>query len=869
MADSQVLQDIDNIKIPYPTEGVIRTAQLDDTVSPPNSAQLATNMNFDRVGAIITRPGVTQYVNNLTGPIINFGTLHNEVVPPGYANLTQLGTIADLTNNFKDPAVVYVNPTKVAVFWTGAANVGICQNFTIDEVTGDITPIGTPLTFDVSVGLVNQALLISPTQVMNAWLSTSNHGVAQVFDVSGDSIVALSSAYTFDTAYGSSLSLSIVDSTHVICFYNTTGSGTGIATIFAINLTSGAVSQPGSNTTFHTGSSSDYSAASLNDGIHFVNFRADPSGGVAESFSVNTGTWAITKISTLNWDTQGNQNNAMSMNDGEHFVDVYIGPGLKAKAQAFNVNLSTFAITTVGTPVTISPSATNNDLNATGFGDGQHFLSFYSTALGTGFVQMLAVNPSTFNMSLMGNLLSGYDFANSGYTASADLTATKIIAVWGNVGAAEGEAVIFEAYGDIVEGRWLYAANGSEIYNTETTSGGVWTPVRTGLQTVSKPRFAQFLNYLWMVNGNSQTGGDPVATSDGGAFGSDLVPANLPQGDYIHGGFEGRVWIADSVLSIIYYTDIVQFTPPNVFTLTYNDQVNFITTIAPQTGETFTGFCEVPKALLVFTQNTITRIYGAASIDAYPAYNVGTYSQESIINNVKNGIYFHHSSGFYQFTPNVYAAQPTEISRRIIDFVKAIPRSNYEDITGVYDGFDNVEWSVGTVTVEGVTYQNCVCRFTISTQVWTIYDYIGNGITAMIFYDDGTNLNHLMGTSAGQTGQMDVGTSDFGQPFYYEFIDRWRSFTAMYYQTQRIDAVSVYHENAAGANITYQGDKAGANQWKPLGVIDSDIQSLVPNGNSEDFTVTRLRIAGTTKGVPIIIHGVEIIQVTQKGQAHN
>src|SRR5690606_2139719 len=132
--------------------------------------------------------------------------------------------------------------------------------------------------------------------------------------------------------------------------------------------------------------------------------------------------------------------------------------------------------------------------------------------------------------------------------------------------------------------------------------------------------------------------------------------------------------------------------------------------------------------------------YGATSLDAYPAYNVGTFSQESIVE-TKTGIFFHHSSGFYQFD---YGSQPVEISRRIIDFVQAIPRAAHADITGVYAGFDAVAWSVGQVTVEGVVYANCVLRYTISTQVWTVYDYPGIIIPANIYYDDGTNLNHLL-----------------------------------------------------------------------------------------------------------------------------
>lgn len=872
MADPQVLADIDNIKIPYPTEGVIRTAQLDDTVAPPDSAQLAVNMNFDRVGAIMTRPGVTSYADQLADAINNFGTLHNEVVPAGYANITQLGTIEDFQTTMKYPSAVKVSDTKVALFWADENNHGFAQNLKIDEITGDITPLGTPIEFESSFNENNAATFVSANLVMNTWTTSGNNGLAQAFDASLDQIAADGSPANFDSGVASGMRLSIIDANHFLLFYIST-SNAAVAVVLAVDLSTGGVSIPGSPATIKAGPNGSLSLCALGDGVHFMGVwdsGSSPVGGLAQTMAVNLSTWAVTALSSpLVFDTAVQVQNAISCLDGQHFVNIFRNHSGLLAAQAFSVDLSTFAITTIGTGLVV-PLTTGDDITAAGF-NGFNFLVTYETAPGVGTVQMMATDPTTFDMSLVGTKLTGYDFSGTGNTTVINLTPTVVLVGWGNVSALDGQAVMFEAFGTVVEGRWLYAGYDDKVANLPAGST-TWTDRRTGLATVSKPRFAQFLNYIWMVNGNQQIGGDPIATSNGGDFGTTLVPDNFPQGDYIHGGFEGRVWVADATLGIIYYTDIVQFTPPNVYTLTYNDQVNFITTIAPQTGETFTGFCEVPRALLVFTQNTITRIYGAASIDAYPAYNVGTYSQESIINNVKNGIYFHHSSGFYQFTPNVYAAQPTEISRRIIDFVKAIPRENYENITGVYDGFDNVEWSVGPVTVEGVLFQNCVCRFTISTQVWTIYDYVlgnDNGITAMIFYDDGVHLNHLMGTSTGQTGQMDVGTTDFGEPFYFEYIDRWRAFTDMYYLTKRIDAVSIYHENAAGTNLLYQQEGSGPNAWKQLGAVDQSPNSIVPNGNSENFNVLRLRLAGTTKGAQIVIHGLEIMQITQKGQSKN
>lgn len=234
----------------------------------------------------------------------------------------------------------------------------------------------------------------------------------------------------------------------------------------------------------------------------------------------------------------------------------------------------------------------------------------------------------------------------------------------------------------------------------QSWDGSTWTTRRT-TTVPTKARFSQWLNKLYMVNGT-----DALQCCDGtSAFAatSGFVPATaMPIGDYIQAGFDGRIWIANKANDALYYSDIVQFTPPSTYTLTYT-ATNFIQSLSPQDGESITGLFRVPKALLVFKQNHIFRVYSASNVDAYPAYNVGTYSQESIVQ-AKDGLYFHHSSGFYKFT---YDGQPTEISRRVIDFVKAIPRASYDNIVGVYDGYDAIKWSVGSLTVDGVTYANC------------------------------------------------------------------------------------------------------------------------------------------------------------------
>jgi hypothetical protein len=406
----------------------------------------------------------------------------------------------------------------------------------------------------------------------------------------------------------------------------------------------------------------------------------------------------------------------------------------------------------------------------------------------------------------------------------------------------------------------LFAQVGTAV---SVWNGTTWTSVRT--TTVStKARFSQFLNRVWMVNGNA---GDVPKTSNGGAFDTTDVPGTLPKGDFIEAGYGGRVWIADAAKDILYYTDIVQSTDGTTYVspLTFSLTENFIAKFSPQDGESITGLFRVPKALLLFKQNHIYRVYSTTNVDPYPAYNVGTYSQESIVQG-KDGVYFHHSSGFYKFT---YDSQPTEISRRVSDFVKAIPRASYENIVGVYDGFDAIKWSIGPVTVEGVAYANCQMRYSISTQVWTIYDFNDKAITAMVRYDNGTTIEQIAGTSAGLVGKLDSGYTDFGDAIYFELIDRWRSFLDMYSHSKKINGVAVMAENAGGALVQYQVQKEQPNKWGDIGTLKNDYAGLFPNVDIEDFNQMRFRIRGNSTGTPIIFKGIEILKLSDEGYDEN
>ena len=380
--------------------------------------------------------------------------------------------------------------------------------------------------------------------------------------------------------------------------------------------------------------------------------------------------------------------------------------------------------------------------------------------------------------------------------------------------------------------------------NVYAYDGANWSSVRGSLAVASKARFTNLVDYTFMVNGNAN---QTCATYNGsGSFGTTNV-ADLPSGDCIE-NFRSRIWVANSATDKVYYSDVV--TTSNTIT----GGSSFLQ-ISPQDGEKITGLQRHSRALLVFKQNHIYRIYSINSVDADPMISVGTYSQESIVE-AKDGIYYHHPSGFYKY---VDGGQQQEISKPIDDIVKAIPRSYYENVSGWCDE-DHLYWSIGDITLDGISLTNVVCRYTISTQIWTVYNYAME-IRSACLYDDGTNLINVVGADAGRVYRFNYGNSDNSSAIYYDFFTHWLYFTSLKSALKRITEISTIHENANGAQISYQLDNDQESKWRPIGEVQDDLRqnSTLDTG---DFIRIRFRLSGNSTGSPFIFRTWEILNIT-------
>src|SRR3990167_476807 len=287
----------------------------------------------------------------------------------------------------------------------------------------------------------------------------------------------------------------------------------------------------------------------------------------------------------------------------------------------------------------------------------------------------------------------------------------------------------------------------TDVYAYNGTS---WTSVRSGLTAGGKMRTTNFVDYTFMVNGSSN---EALQTYDGSTFGTTNA-ASLPAGDVIE-QYRSRIWVGNASTDKLYYSDVV--TTSNTIT----GGTSFLQ-ISPQDGQKITALKRTSKALIVFKNDNIYRVFSINSTDPDPSIRRGTYSQERVVEG-KNGISYHHPTGFYDF---IFDGEQREISRPIIDIVEAIPRSYYENVSGWVDA-DHKYWSIGDITLGGISFTNIVVRYTISTQIWTVYSY-GSEIRCATEYDNGTTLTTVVGDHDGSILTFDSGTSDNGAAIHYD-----------------------------------------------------------------------------------------------------
>jgi len=399
----------------------------------------------------------------------------------------------------------------------------------------------------------------------------------------------------------------------------------------------------------------------------------------------------------------------------------------------------------------------------------------------------------------------------------------------------------------------IMAVNGTALYYL---SSGTWTSKRTGLTANSKAEFTTFLDYVFMVNG-----ADATAVWDGNPANSFVTTGNAsgaPIGKFIE-NFRNRVWISGNATypDRVYYTELPSSVTTPVITWDTDVSSGSWIDVSPSDGENITCLRRHKAALLVFKPNNIYRIYSITESEPDPKINVGTYSSRSVVN-TKNGVYFHHSSGFYRYMDG----EVTEISKPITDIVEGITLANYSKVSGWTDG-DHIYWSVGNISLgkfNDITVSNAVVRYTISSQTWTLYNYPYQMLVASN-YNDGTSLFNLVGDANGDVLKLNVGKTDNGTVIPYKITHRWLTMDGFVSTEKIVPSICFEHDNGAGTNVSYQTESFDEKEWAPLGNLTETDTELLSSFSSRRF---RLMLSGFSSGEPFAYYGFEITNIEDR-----
>jgi hypothetical protein len=391
----------------------------------------------------------------------------------------------------------------------------------------------------------------------------------------------------------------------------------------------------------------------------------------------------------------------------------------------------------------------------------------------------------------------------------------------------------------------LIMVNSSNLYYLATTT---WTAKRSGLTSGSKARFSTLLDYVFMVNGTEAT-----AIWDGNPSNNFVTTGNAsgaPIGKYIE-NYRARMWIAGNsdYPDRVYYSSTPSAVTTPVITWDTSVTTGQWIDISPSDGENITSLHRTKNALLVFKNNHIYNIFSINQVDPDPKFNVGTYSNESVVE-TKNGVYFHHPTGFYRYNGEV-----TEVSRPIIDIVNAITLTNYSKVAGYLepDG-DHIRWSIGDVTYGGVAYANMEVRYTISSQVWTHY----SGPTQFLVgapYNNGSTLVTVVGDESGQIQTIESGLTDNGTEILYSIIHPFDDIDGSHSTLKIITKMFFMHSGMNGTNVNYQTPEDILNDFtKGIAQLESSEKGFKVDVRGRKIKV---KLSGSSKGQPCSYEGLQ------------
>lgn len=375
------------------------------------------------------------------------------------------------------------------------------------------------------------------------------------------------------------------------------------------------------------------------------------------------------------------------------------------------------------------------------------------------------------------------------------------------------------------------------------TGSGAYTSRVTGLTTGLKTRFITYLDTVAFMNGTdasqSSTNGTTWVTTGG-----NLDIANFPRAKFA-ATLNSRVIVGGNPsapdtlsLSSLESGGAVSWTSGNKSVK-----------VSPQDGAgVLTGIVSNGRLALIFKERGLYR-YDDNELQRI-GY-LGTPSYESIVTDDYGIAYFFgqgaNGVGFYR----TQGAFPEKISRVVTKIVEAIDSAFYANVCGFTDG-NRIQWSIGSVTLDGYTYTNAQLVYVLSDRTWTLFDYADRFRVFSQYITSTGAMTVVGGDTDGDVQTMSSGTTDNGTTIFAECEFSPQVFTTRA-RTKVVTEVAAYTEVSANIQLMMKVDRGA---FIPIGTVSDHSQIFTNFGHLEGHEFTP-KIASASDNAPWTFTGIE------------
>lgn len=335
------------------------------------------------------------------------------------------------TQDCLEPACCMIDENHSINFWRSVDNDAQAQVFAFNTTTWAVTTANSALEFDAGNGGASSCFKVDDNHFINFWKGTDDDGFVQIFEVNTSTwaVTTAGASLEFDTTANSENTCCQVDTNHFINFWVSNGGTSNLTQVFTVNTSTWAITTANSSLEFET-QAANYNSCCKVDTNHFVNFwNGVGSDGFTQTFEVNTTTWAVTTASSvLEFDTQESFFNSCCNIDENHVINFWGGASVHGFTQVFEINTSTWAITTANSPLEYYTEGINL-YNSCCEIDTNHFINFWYGLDGDGYTQTFTVNTSTWAVTTQSATLE-FDTQSNAHNACCQIDVNHYVNSW-------------------------------------------------------------------------------------------------------------------------------------------------------------------------------------------------------------------------------------------------------------------------------------------------------------------------------------------------------------------------------------------------------------------------------------------------------